>query len=97
LPHEDSLTTPRLRPGICIGIDSFHTPTKLVQEAVNHFEVCGYNVKVNNLFSGTLTPMDYYKLDNRVQGVMIEVNRNLYRNYFDVVKGNITQWLETLK
>jgi len=94
LPHEDSQTTPR--PDICIGTDNFHTPSKLLTDAITYFESCEYIVKVNTPFAGTLIPIDYYQLDNSVQGIMIEINRDLYRDDFDEVRDNITQWLETL-
>ena len=91
LPHEDSQAIPR--PDICIGTDGFHTPEKLLQDTLSYFESCGYTVKVNDPFAGTLIPMDYYQSDDRVQGIMIEVNRDLYRYDFDKVKKNLSKWL----
>lgn len=85
------------RPDICIGTDNFHTPQQLVDKAVEHFESCGYTVAVNDPFTGTLIPMDFYQKNNRVQGIMIEVNRDLYKDNFEAVQKNITKWLETIK
>jgi N-formylglutamate amidohydrolase len=84
------------RPDICIGTDSYHTSQVLVNEAVEHFESCGYIVKVNDPFAGTLIPMEFYQKDKKVQGIMIEVNRNLYQDSFKEVQNNITAILDRL-
>lgn len=84
------------RPDICIGTDSFHTPDKLRDETVAYFKSCGYNVAINNPFAGTLIPMKYYQKDTRVQGIMIEVNRDLYKKDFELVQNNIAEWLELI-
>ena len=68
------------RPDICIGTDSFHTPNYITQILKKYFVGCGYNVKVNDPFAGTLVPMKYYQNDKRVSGVMIEINRKLYQD-----------------
>ena len=94
LPHENSQTTPR--PDICIGTDSYHTSTDLMLAAREYFENSGYTVAVNDPFSGTLIPMDYHS-DKRIQGIMIEVNRELYKDGFGLVQQNILDWLNTLK
>ena len=95
LPHENSQETPR--PDICIGIDSFHTSEVLLDKTKLYFESCGYSVNVNDPFAGTLIPMEFYQKDERVQGIMIEVNRGLYRDDFEIVQKNITKWLGTMK
>jgi len=94
LPHENSQTTPR--PHICIGTDDYHTSEILVTTTVKFFEDCGYSVAVNNPFSGTLIPMKYYHLDQRVEGIMIEVNRDLYKDDFSEVQNNILRLLSIL-
>ena len=95
LPHEESQVTPR--PDICIGTDSYHTSEDLMLAAREYFKGCGYTVAVNDPFAGTLIPMDYYHSDKRVQGIMIEVNRDLYKDDFKSVQQNILNWLSTLK
>lgn len=94
LPHEDSQTIPR--PDICIGTDAFHTPPHIVQEAEQYFKSCGYSVKINDPFAGTIIPVEYYQSDDRVHGIMIEVNRGLYKHDITVVKDNIYHWLTSL-
>ncbi len=94
LPHEDSQITPR--PDICIGTDSFHTPQSLIDVTVDYFKKCGYTVQINDPFAGTLIPMKHYQTDKRVSGIMIELNRDLYKNNFQAVKQNISKFLEAL-
>lgn len=93
LPHEDDKTTPR--PDICIGIDNFHTPKELINEVVEYFKYCGYSVAINSPFSGTLIPMKYYQKDKNVQGIMIELNRNLYidKSDFERLKNELQLFL----
>ena len=78
LPHEPSQETPR--PDFCIGTDDFHTPYQLLEFCKDFFEAKGYSVGINQPFSGTVVPMDYYGKNKQVQSVMIEINRSLYMN-----------------
>lgn len=66
------------RPDICIGADDFHTPSPLARACAERFASLGYTVAINRPFSGCLIPMQFYRKDTRVHGVMIEVNRRLY-------------------
>ena len=95
LPHEESKKMPR--PDICIGTDSFHTPDALRDWTVDYFRSCGYSVEINDPFSGTLIPMKFYQTDQRVQGIMIEVNRNLYKDDFVTVQKYIRQLLTQIE
>lgn len=66
------------RPDICIGTDEYHTPTELVQFLQDKFVEAGYSVAINKPYAGTMVPTRYYKKDDRVKSVMIEINRRLY-------------------
>ena len=66
------------RPDFCIGTSEYHTPENITESLVRLLSECGYRVKVNSPFSGTIVPMKYYRKDPRVRSVMIEVNRKLY-------------------
>jgi N-formylglutamate deformylase len=66
------------RPDICIGTDAFHTPSPLRNLAVSLCLDAGWTVAVNRPFAGALVPMAYFRKDERVRSVMIEVNRGLY-------------------
>ncbi len=66
------------RPEICIGTDAFHTPAMLVRTAAALFADAGFEVGIDRPFSGALVPAAQYRRDERVQAIMIEVNRALY-------------------
>jgi len=66
------------RPDICLGTDVFHTPERLTEELVLRFSAEGLSVAINRPFSGALVPMLYFRNDDRVTSVMVEVNRRLY-------------------
>lgn len=76
LPYE--LDQNPSRPDICIGTDDYHSPQKLVDALVTAFTAKGYTVAINRPFSGSIVPLKYYRKDNRVMSVMIEINRRLY-------------------
>jgi N-formylglutamate amidohydrolase len=92
LPCNISQTTPR--PDICIGTDAFHTPESLVSYTKEFFISRGYSVAIDDPFHGTLIPMKHYHKDPRVSGIMLEVNRRVYRQEMEPLRGEITRWLE---
>ncbi|MDC1505824.1 N-formylglutamate amidohydrolase [Winogradskyella sp.] len=73
-----ALNKTAFRPDFNIGTDAFHTPKKLVEVATKYFENLGYSLGIDEPYSGTIVPVDYYKKDIRVQSIMLEVNRKLY-------------------
>lgn len=76
LPYE--LHSQKFRPDICIGIDDFHTPEKIVEYFYKAFSDLGYKVGINNPFCGTIVPLKYYCKDSSIHSVMLEINRSLY-------------------
>ena len=76
LPYELNQTS--FRPDFCLGTDDFHTPEELVERVETILESCGYSTARNQPFSGTIVPMKHYRKDQRVQSLMIEINRWLY-------------------
>ena len=76
LPYESDTN----RPDICIGTDSYHTSAELKNCLLKVFEAFGYRVAIDSPFSGTIVPLTHYHKDQRVESVMIEVNRSLYAN-----------------
>jgi len=92
------------RPDICIGTDNFHTPESLTQRCVQLFQEKGYLIKINEPFSGSLVPGEYYRKNKNVHSVMIEVNRKLYMDektgnkiiQYNRVKFDIEKVLEKL-
>lgn len=78
LPYE--LHNEDERPEICLGVDSVHTPSLLVDKARSAFEKAGYAVNVNTPFSGTYVPEEFYGTDPTVMSLMIEIRRDVYMN-----------------
>lgn len=76
LPHEPDQSPER--PDICIGTDSYHTPTRLERTTNEFFDKTGYSVGINRPFQGTIVPLVYYGKTGNVMSIMIEVNRSLY-------------------
>jgi N-formylglutamate amidohydrolase len=77
LPYE--LAAPaKVRPDICIGTDNFHTSRELADAFVSAFQSERWTVGVDDPFPGALVPGSRYRKDNRVEAVMVEVNRRLY-------------------
>jgi N-formylglutamate amidohydrolase len=67
-----------LRPDICIGTDSFHTPAWLGDAALSAFRARGWRVALDRPYAGSIVPMRYHRQDARVASVMVEMNRSLY-------------------
>ena len=78
LPYEVDPTA--LRPQICIGTDSFHTPADLVLRFQQELTRAGLEVAINTPFAGALVPLKHYGQDRRVTALMIELRRDLYMN-----------------
>ncbi len=76
LPYEPDQTSDR--PQICIGTDSFHSNPRLERALDRAFLGTDFSVKINSPFGGAMVPMRYYRSNDRVQSVMLEVNRSLY-------------------
>jgi N-formylglutamate amidohydrolase len=76
LPYEIGDDGPRAE--ICVGTDSFHTPTNLRDAAVKGFADAGFSVTIDTPFAGALTPLKHYGKDHRVEAIMVEVRRDLY-------------------
>lgn len=74
------------RPDICLGTDSFHTPPDLLATAVAAFRGQGFEVGVDDPFSGALVPARYYRQDQRVSALMVEVARWLYMDEATLAK-----------
>jgi len=74
-PHKNPI-----RPEICIGTDTFHTPVCLTIAFVNAFSEVGFNVNINDPYTGAIVPLEHYQKNPNVLSIMIEVNRKLYMN-----------------
>jgi len=93
----------KIRPDICIGTDTFHTPKAVLERLKSYFLAKGYHVGVNAPYSGTMVPMKHYKKDENVHSIMIEINRKLYMDecgykteHYETLKEELTEVLEEL-
>jgi N-formylglutamate amidohydrolase len=76
LPYELDQTAQRA--DICIGTDSFHTPS-VIRDAISAaVDEEGLSAAVDAPFFGSLVPLSSYRKDRRILSVMIEVNRGIY-------------------
>ena len=75
LPYE--LHADGQRPEICIGTDDFHTSAALSAAAAQAFGGLG-RVGFNSPFAGTYVPLQHYRVDSRVQSLMLEIRRDVY-------------------
>ena len=66
------------RPDVCIGTDAFHSPRALVQRLERLCRGRGLTVWVNRPYAGTMVPLAHFQRDDRVESVMLEINRRLY-------------------
>jgi len=73
------------RPDICLGVDDYHTPKWLVNRLETIFKKHNLSVKINSPYSGTIIPLKHYRKDDRVMGIMIEINRKLYMDGDEVI------------
>jgi N-formylglutamate amidohydrolase len=76
LPYE--LDQRKDRPKICLGTDSFHTPSDLRDLAARSFAAAGLEAGFDRPFSGALVPAKHFHTDRRVHALMVEVRRDLY-------------------
>lgn len=80
VPFQSDLIQTEERPDICIGTDEFHTPQYLVELIAEKAKIFGFSCEVNSPYSGTIVPLEFYNKQDKVQSVMIEINRKLYMN-----------------
>lgn len=77
-PFKTDLIKKDNRPDFCIGTDNYHTPTSLIKNVKEYLESSGYTVSINDPYSGTIVPLEHYRINDNVHSIMIEINRDLY-------------------
>jgi len=96
LPYE--LQRKSARPDFCLGTDDFHTPAELVASVESKLSHLGYSTTRNEPFGGTIVPMKFYQQDQRVQSLMIEINRGLYlQEDYSVDKAELSRVVYVLR
>jgi N-formylglutamate deformylase len=92
LPYE--LRKTNTRPGLCLGTDDFHTGNGLIAAARTAFESFT-SVALNEPFSGTYVPLEFYGRDSRVQSLMLEIRKDTY-GFGDVASAAFTLTVQSL-
>ena len=59
-------------------MNDFHNPEELVAKVEKELQSLGYTTAREQPFSGTIVSIKHYHKDERVQSLMIEINRWLY-------------------
>jgi N-formylglutamate deformylase len=80
IPINRALDKSAFRPDFNIGTDPFHTPQKLIDLSIDFFNERGFSLGLDSPYSGSIVPMEYYQKTNKVQSIMLEINRKLYLN-----------------
>ena len=75
--HPNAINHGQLRPPICIGADSFHTPEWLVEVAQSAFSIIGENY-INQPYSGTYVPLTFYQKEAKITSLMMETRANTF-------------------
>jgi N-formylglutamate deformylase len=78
IPYPFELKPDTDRPDICIGVDDFHTPEKLIGFTEDTCHKFGYSTAINIPFAGSIVPMKFFNQDDRVKSIMIEIKRPVY-------------------
>jgi len=66
-----------LRPDVCLGTDTNHTPDWLLDCGREAFASCG-SIAVNTPFAGCYVPLNHLGKEPRVSALMVEIRRDLY-------------------
>jgi N-formylglutamate deformylase len=93
------------RPDFNIGTDSFHTSKALIDRASEFFAERVYSLGVDWPYAGSIVPMAHYRKDQRVQSIMLEVNRRLYMDeqsgdklpQFDSIREVVQEFLRAIE
>jgi len=98
VPLKRDLCQEGTRPDYNLGTDDFHTSPSLVQIAEGFFRKRNLTVGINTPYSGSIVPLAVYRKDERVQTLMLEVNR---RNYLlpgsNIKSANYSKDKETIE
>ena len=75
--HPNAVNHGQKRPAMCIGTDSFHTPSWLIALFQKEFGALG-DCFENEPYAGTYVPLEFYQSDKRVSSIMMETRANTF-------------------
>ena len=82
---------------ICIGTDDYHTPNFLLDYTRLFFENRGFSVGINTPYFGTIVSKEHYQKNKSVHSIMIEINKKLYMNGFDIIEAKVLELNKMIK
>ena len=82
------------RPDFNIGIDPYHTPQSLIELSKDFFKSRGFSLGIDWPYSGSIVPLEYYQKEQRVESIMLEINRKLYLEEPSNVKSNRYEFIK---
>lgn len=68
-------------PDICIGFSNGFVDKELLVNTYNYFNSCGYSVKYNYPYEGSIVPNRYCNGGGNISSIMIEINKRVYLDY----------------
>jgi N-formylglutamate deformylase len=83
MQHESDINP---RPDFCLGTTSTNTPDTLVGFFKDRLESSGFSVEIDHPYQGCILP-SVFTGDGRIRAIMIEVNRKLYMDQSEYIKG----------
>lgn len=75
--HVNAVNHGQKRPAMCIGTDSFHTPSWLRDLFSSEFGALG-DCFENEPYAGTYVPLEFYQKENRVLSIMMETRADTF-------------------
>ena len=75
--HPNAVNHGQRRPAMCIGTDSFHTPTWLIELFHKEFGALG-DCYENEPYAGTYVPLEFYQSEKRVSSIMMETRADTF-------------------
>ncbi|GAB2857798.1 N-formylglutamate amidohydrolase [Nocardioides pacificus] len=96
LPYERHGDGPR--PHVCLGTDPFHTPESLVTSARNAFALAApvHEIGLDSPFAGCYVPLGQYGVNPDVNGLMLEIRRDVVDAGLDPLVAATTQLIDVL-
>jgi len=77
------------RPDFCIGFSDFHCDKDKVNNIKRFLIDLGFSVLFNDPFDGSIVPIEHFLKNSNVESYMIEINKRVYLNGFDMKQNDL--------